>query len=231
MTSKASQETIEWAAREWNGYYDSRWSLPTMVNILLKRKVAAWANQLPHGAQVLDIGCARGDLLDRIGQKRPDLELVGVDLSSGMAKLAKRQFGRLHIAQADGTLLPFADQSFDLVLIMHTLSNLDPERAAPALLREACRVSRSWVVAEIKVPSILQLQLAIRETLVRIPGLRWLARLLFAALPPTLKADVYIHRPKVLLAGLREYGRLRPWPVLPTPTYAHLLSQADSPRS
>lgn len=233
MTSMASQEIIEHAAREWDGYYAPPWSLPSLVNLLIKRQVASWASRLPHGARVLDIGCARGDLLDRIGQQRPDLELVGVDLSPGMAQLAKRQFGRLHIAQADGTLLPFPDRTFDLVTVIDWLSNLDPERAAPALIREACRVSRSWVVAEIKVPSILRLQLAIRETLLRLPGMRWLARLLFAALPPTLQAEVYVHphRPEVLLAGLQEYGQLRPWPLLPSPTRVHLLSRPDSPRS
>jgi SAM-dependent methyltransferase len=230
MTSTASQEAIEQAARAWDGYYDPPWSLPGMVNHLIKRKVASWAGRLRHGARVLDIGCARGDLPDLIGQKRPDLELVGIDLSPGMARLAKRKFGRLHIAQADGTRLPFAERTFDLVMVMHTLSNLDPEWTAPALLREACRVSRLWIIAEIKVPRILQLQLTIREALVRIPGMRWLARVLFAALPPTLKAEVYIHRPEVLLAGLQEYGRLRPWPLLPTPTRAHLLSRLDSAR-
>ena len=68
---------------------------------------------------------------------------------------------QLRIAQADGTVLPFADRTFHAVIIMHPLSNLNPELAS-AMVHEACRVSGSWVIAEIKDPAILRLQLAIR---------------------------------------------------------------------
>ena len=228
MTQKDSQEAIELAATEREGNYDPPWSLPALVNTLLKRKLASWALELPQGSRVLDIGCARGDLLHLIGKNRPDLELVGVDLSAGMAALAKRRSSRLKIFQADGTRLPFADETFDLVIVMHLLSNLDPERVAPALVREAYRVSRSWMCTEIKVPAILNMQLTIRKVLLGIPGLRLLARFLFA-LPPASSPpiDVYVHQPETLLSGMAERGRIRPWSLLPVPSRMHLVLRRE----
>ena len=87
MTQKESQEAIELAATEREGYYDPPWSLPALVNTLLKRKLASWALELPQDSRVLDIGCARGDLLHLIGKNLADLELVGVDRSREWRRL------------------------------------------------------------------------------------------------------------------------------------------------
>jgi hypothetical protein len=46
---------------------------------------------------------------------------------------------------ADGALLPFADDSFDVVVSLDTLEHVSPD-ARGAVLREATRVARSWVL-------------------------------------------------------------------------------------
>lgn len=222
---------MELAARLRGGHYDPPWSLPVIVNAFLKRQLALWlAQRLRKGARVLDLGCARGDLLEQISVKRPDLELVGVDLAPTMAQIAAKRSKSLLIAQADGTRLPFADGTFDVVIIMHLLSNLDPERSAPALVRDAYRVSRGWVFAELKVPAVLNLQLLIRRFLLSIPGGRGLGRFLFALPPKSYPSiDVYVHHPQILLANYEERGLLRPWPLLPVPTRVHIIHKPESP--
>lgn len=94
------------------------------------------AGLLPRGAKVLDVGCGDG-LIDRlIGDDRPDLAIEGID-----------RFVRPHThipaTAFDGTQIPFADDSFDVVMFVDVLHHtLHPE----ILLREARRVARGAVI-------------------------------------------------------------------------------------
>ena len=94
------------------------------------------AGLLPTGAEVLDVGCGDG-LIDRlIGDERPDLEIVGIDP-------IVRRHTHIPVSAFDGTRIPFADDSFDVVMFVDVLHHADrPE----ALLREARRVARRAVV-------------------------------------------------------------------------------------
>jgi SAM-dependent methyltransferase len=94
--------------------------------------------------RVLDVGCGTGEVLRRLRAEFDCASVVGVDLFSGHLRHAHAP-----VARADGHDLPFADASFDLVLVRHLLQALaDPT----ALLAEAHRVlrpgGRIHVVAE-----------------------------------------------------------------------------------
>lgn len=222
--SAAAREWADANAAEADGFYDPPNSLPYLVNQRLKRKLLAWATErLPQGARVLDIGCARGDLLHQLGVVRPDLTLVGIDLVPGMVRVARKNYQELHLAQADGTHLPFETGTFDMVIVMHVLANLDPEEAAPAVVREACRVSKGYVCLELKNRFVLNTQLNIRAVMLKIPLLNRLCLHLFATPHDAQLVEVYAHNPRRLLAGLEEVGRLKAWSVLPTPAYFYLV--------
>jgi len=94
------------------------------------------AGLLPQGAKVLDAGCGDG-LIDRlIGDERPDLAIEGIDL-------IVRPRTHIPVTAFDGTRIPFADDSFDVVMFVDVLHHThDPE----ILLREARRVARCAVV-------------------------------------------------------------------------------------
>jgi SAM-dependent methyltransferase len=115
----------------YGGYrYDGRW-IPVAADV-----VSHFG--LRPGMKVLDIGCAKGflvkDLLDR------GLDAFGLDVSRyALLHCPPDIAGRLHLGSAD--LLPFPSGSFDAVLSINTIHNLDRDGCLRAL-REMTRVAR-----------------------------------------------------------------------------------------
>jgi SAM-dependent methyltransferase len=84
---------------------------------------------------LLDVGCGRGYLLDRVRKERPDIELTGFDVVNKLA------YEGLRAVTGNAEALPFEDKSFDVVTCSHTLEHLlEPTRAVAELKRVAKRV-------------------------------------------------------------------------------------------
>jgi SAM-dependent methyltransferase len=117
----------------YGGYrYDGRW-LP------VARDIVAHFNLRP-GMRVLDIGCAKGFLVKDLMQVCPGLDVYGVDISHyAITHAPPETAGRLHVGTADALAFPGA--SFDVVLSINTVHNLDRARCVCAL-REMSRVAR-----------------------------------------------------------------------------------------
>ena len=87
----------------------------------LKHEVAL--SNLPRElGRVLDLGCGTGEMLALL--KRRSKFVVGVDLSEGMLKEARRKNPEVALIQADADRLPFADQTFDAVVSITLLQNV-----------------------------------------------------------------------------------------------------------
>ncbi len=108
-----------------------------------RRLAADVAASTPDGATVLDIGTGPGVLLAELATSRPDLTLIGVDLSADMISAAARNlvpFGaRASVEQADVAELPFADASVDVVVSSLSLHHWDRPREAIGELRRVLR--------------------------------------------------------------------------------------------
>lgn len=89
-----------------------------------------------HGVRVLDLGCGRGDSVDAFRAADPSVRWAGVDLPDS-EELAKRRRDDADVATFDGTSLPFADGSFEIVFCKQVLEHV--ERPAE-LLPEVTRV-------------------------------------------------------------------------------------------
>jgi phosphatidylethanolamine/phosphatidyl-N-methylethanolamine N-methyltransferase len=111
---------------------------------LVCRRIARAISHMNLAAddRVLDLGVGTGVSLNYYPMDRG--RIVGVDLSSGMLREARkkiREQGRnnAQVFQADALTLPFADNTFDHVFISHVISVVsDPYR----LVQEAQRVSK-----------------------------------------------------------------------------------------
>ena len=103
--------------------------------------------EFPTAARVLEVGCGTGAVTRTLARWRSVTEVVGIDPSPLFVSKA-RELGRglrnMSFEVADGRTLPFADQTFDVVVYHTTLCHIPgPERT----LVEALRVLRpgGWV--------------------------------------------------------------------------------------
>jgi 2-polyprenyl-3-methyl-5-hydroxy-6-metoxy-1,4-benzoquinol methylase len=95
---------------------------------------------LKADSALLDVGCAKGFMLHDLSQAVPGLRLQGVDVSEYAISNAIETM-RPHVRVADARTLPFPDGSFDAVISINTVHNLDRQECGRAL-REIQRVSR-----------------------------------------------------------------------------------------
>ncbi len=100
----------------YGGYtYDGRW--------LGVAKRMAKHYGLKKGDRVLDVGCGKGFLLYELTQAVPGIEIAGLDISRYAIEHAKAEVAPF-IREGNAASLPYPDKSFDFVLSINTLHNL-----------------------------------------------------------------------------------------------------------
>jgi ubiquinone/menaquinone biosynthesis C-methylase UbiE len=95
---------------------------------------------LTADSSLLDVGCAKGFMLHDLAEAIPGITIGGVDVSQYAIDHSLEDV-RPHLRVADVRALPFPDKSFDVVISINTVHNLEGEGLATAL-REIERVSR-----------------------------------------------------------------------------------------
>ncbi len=102
-------------------------------------------------ATILDVGTGAGDLAAGLTDPlpgRPRLWVTAVDVHPQVVRIARRRLGdhpEVAIGAANALALPFADRSFDAVLLSLVLHHFERDRQIAAL-REAARVARVGVL-------------------------------------------------------------------------------------
>lgn len=132
------------AKREFDGWsksYDRSWLQrlffrPSHDAILQSISVAP-------GARLLDVGCGTGQFARRILDERPDIEVVGMDLSDKMLDKARDNCwphrSRFEAALGDSEALPFDDDQFDAVTCSHSFHHYPNQQAVVAEMRRVLK--------------------------------------------------------------------------------------------
>lgn len=121
-------------AQGYGGYiYDGRWL--EVADRLIKKY------QLTMGSSFLDVGCAKGFLLQDLQTRNDELILRGIDCSEYAKSKASPSVQSL-IDIGCCSELPYDDNSFDAVVSINTIHNLEPEMCRMAL-RELVRVVKN----------------------------------------------------------------------------------------
>ena len=114
------------------GGIHGRYVFRRRVRVLAER----FAELMPRGARVLDVGCGDGHVDRLLSECRPDIHIEGIEV-------LVRPVTGIPVTAFNGKTIPFADDSFDVVMFVDVLHHTqDPME----LLAEAKRVARQAVI-------------------------------------------------------------------------------------
>lgn len=153
--------------------------LASYLDATLRGKFVVWAQLLKQlnlrgDEQILDLGCGRGAVLLMAAQDLTTGRAVGVDLwrkidQSGNSMEATRRNAlaegvadRVELHTADMIALPFADNSFDVVVSSMAIHNINTAEGRKKAIEEAVRVLRPdgrLMIADVRATRAYQKQL------------------------------------------------------------------------
>lgn len=113
-------------------YYDGRWKP------VVQRFIDYYG--LTPASSILDIGCAKGFMLRDFMEALPGVRVAGVDISPYAIEHAE-SIVKPYVQTGHATRLPYPDRSFDLVISINVVHNLETEECKTAL-REMIRVAK-----------------------------------------------------------------------------------------
>ena len=93
-------------------------------------------------SSILDVGCGKGFMLYDLSKLIPGIKLRGIDISEYAIKNSKPEIKKM-LQVGNANKLPFQDNSFDVVISINTVHNLEPEECSKAL-SEINRVSKNF---------------------------------------------------------------------------------------
>jgi ubiquinone/menaquinone biosynthesis C-methylase UbiE len=121
--------------------------------------------------RLLEVGCGAGHVLERFAPS----SRIGLDLSLEMLRRCRRRVGAdVPLVRGSAERLPFADDSFDVVICTEVLEHtLDPEK----VVRELMRVGKPAARVVVSIPNERNID-RVKRTFRRIPVMRRLLRTL-----------------------------------------------------
>lgn len=113
--------------------YDPKYWTATVSNFV-------YHYDLQPNASILDVGCAKGFMLKDFKKLLPQSMVSGLDISEYAIRYSDPEV-RDYLVQGNAIQLPYQDESFDLVISINTIHNLERTECIEALT-EIERVSK-----------------------------------------------------------------------------------------
>lgn len=127
--------------------YDQRWKRYIESSLLFLKQ---WL-QLTGKEKILDVACGTGVLEELLLSQNPSQEIVGVDLSGNMLEIAKGRltaYPNITFHQASVSDLPFAGETFDLVVCANSFHYFEDPEVSLSQMRRVLKVRGRLIVMD-----------------------------------------------------------------------------------
>lgn len=128
----------------YSAWYD-HYMAPGVFKVLETDLHGRFMERVGPGSRVLDVGCGGGQHAVHIAHQRPDVSVVGLDLSAELVRRCRRLAAkagvtdRVEFVEGDAIDLPFPDRHFDHVYCAGSIKHWPDQRQG---LDECLRVLR-----------------------------------------------------------------------------------------
>ncbi len=115
--------------------------------------------------RILDIGCGYGAYYDRLTEQFPDIQYFGIDLSEGMLR-QHAAYGTGRLLMGDATQLPFAGETFDVVMANHMLYHIPDVEAAVREVKRVMKPDGVMMATTHSIQTMPELRMLIRRAII-----------------------------------------------------------------
>lgn len=127
--------------------YDSRWDnyLSNSLSFLVE-----WA-EIPPEAAILDVACGTGEFAKLLLAKNPQQPITGIDISESMLEVAKEKlqaYPNINLYNTSVTSLPFADESFDIVICASAFHYFESPQLALSQMKRVLKPQGKLIILD-----------------------------------------------------------------------------------
>jgi ubiquinone/menaquinone biosynthesis C-methylase UbiE len=132
---------------------------PVLLASILER-----LKDIPQKDSILDVGCGTGELIYQL-QAYLNTASAGLDLSDNMLEVARKKLGSsVDLRQGDAENLPWQNNQFDLVFCTLSFHHYPQPIRALEEIRRVLKHGGSLILADISMPSLVNLILPLLAT-------------------------------------------------------------------
>jgi len=103
----------------------------------------AFLRRVPKDSSILEVGCNVGNQLAMLRDQGYD-DLSGIELCKAAVRSVRKNRPWIKVKRGNACRLPYADDSFDLVMTTWVLTHINPRKLHTAV-REIIRVSKRFI--------------------------------------------------------------------------------------
>lgn len=122
------------------------------------KKIALNELDIKNNYAILDCCTGTGDIPNIIKHKYPETKVIGIDFSSKMLEIAKKNVNEVEFIEGDCTNLSFSDNLFDIVTIFFGLRNIENQDKAISEMKRVLKTGGQFVhldFGKCKIPNLI----------------------------------------------------------------------------
>ncbi|MEK7644000.1 MAG: class I SAM-dependent methyltransferase [Patescibacteria group bacterium] len=114
-----NKKMFSWVARYYDNGLFRKYYFEKIYDRVLLEAEGTMKNYFGRPIKLLDVACGTGEIINRLSRKFPESEFLGADFSEEMLAKARAKpptATKIRFLAAEVTALPFANETFDLII-------------------------------------------------------------------------------------------------------------------